>query len=767
MPYFFSLVKELKTSTISEDKEGDRVHASARGHAMNFLKAKPVEGHLYALKDFFVLENRSKFKTTAHPYKINFLRKTKMEEIFDEKFPATIYNLKSFNQLEKEKRKLSVFSFWIISCQLPPVATERGKRMEFILEDYVNNNIKRTLWDNYVDDLLPFVEAESEENIIVLIEFGRISIFGDQVRVCNSFNVTKITVNGESRVFQNFNEGLANSGSVSAPLTTFESISAPNIYDAFKNTEADVKNLAEIIRSDKDGQFWCGMKDDQGQYKYKIEVLVLDDSGSARFMLWDKECYELIGKKSSRFHEISESFDSVPKEIEEALTDRVGLFKVQVKETDQNRNSVIYNVTGLTADERILSVYNDNYVQKREVKLLCHDEEIGNSGNTILNSSENSNEALEEEHEELQEKKMNTEDVIGRIISCQLPPVATERGKRMEFILEDYVNNNIKCTLWDNYVDDLLPFVEAESEENIIVLIEFGRISIFGDQVRVCNSFNVTKITVNGESRVFQNFNEGLANSGSVSAPLTTFESISAPNIYDAFKNTEADVKNLAEIIRSYKDGQFCVSATIIQVESLKDWCYLACNKCSKKLSHASNSFQCAKCGMKDDQGQYKYKIEVLVLDDSGSARFMLWDKECYELIGKKSSRFHEISESFDSVPKEIEEALTDRVGLFKVQVKETDQNRNSVIYNVTRLTADERILSVYNDNYVQKREVKLLCHDEEIGNSGNTILNSSENSNEALEEEHEELQEKKMNTEGSLIEGFEKRRKKCVKKET
>ncbi|KAL6567860.1 hypothetical protein OROGR_001528 [Orobanche gracilis] len=149
---------------------------------MNFLKAKPIEGHLYALKDFVVLENRSKFKTTTHPYKINFLRKTKIEEIFDENFPQPIYNLKSFNQLEEDKENSQFLLFdvidRIISCQLPPVATEKGKRMEFILEDHVNNNIKRTLWDNYVDDLLPFVEADSEDNIIVLIEFGRISIFG-------------------------------------------------------------------------------------------------------------------------------------------------------------------------------------------------------------------------------------------------------------------------------------------------------------------------------------------------------------------------------------------------------------------------------------------------------------------------------------------------------------------------------------------------------------------------------------------------------------
>ncbi|KAL6583461.1 hypothetical protein OROMI_005539 [Orobanche minor] len=440
---------------IFQDKEGDRVHASARGHAMNLFKVKPVEGHLYAFKDFVVLENRSKFKTTAHPYKINFLRKTKMEEIFDEKFPETIYNLKSFNQLEEDKESSQFLLFdvigRIVSCQFPPAATERGKKMEFILEDHVNNNIKCTLWDNYVDDLLPFVEADSEENIIVLIEFGRISIFGEQVRVCNSFSVTKITVNGELSIFQNFNEGLASSGSVSASLTTSESISAPNIYDAFKNTEADVKNIAEIIRSDKDDQFWvsatiiqvenlkdwfylacnkcskklshasnsflcakCGMKDHQGQYKYKIEVLVLDESGSARFMLWDKECYELIGKKAADVMKTnSQSFDSIPKEIEEALTDRVGLFKVQVRETDQKRNSVIYNGTILTADEKILSVYNENYLQKNEAKFLCYDEEIKDNGDKILNSSENSYEAVEKENEELPEKKNEYGRCIG------------------------------------------------------------------------------------------------------------------------------------------------------------------------------------------------------------------------------------------------------------------------------------------------------------------------------------------------------------------
>ncbi|KAL6536443.1 hypothetical protein OROGR_013015 [Orobanche gracilis] len=199
------------------------------------------------------------------------------------------------------------------------------------------------------------------------------------------------------------------------------------------------------------------------------------------------------------------------------------------------------------------------------------------------------------------------------------------------FIFQDKeVNNNIKCTLWVNYVDDLLPFVEADSEDNIM-LIEFGRISIFGDQIRVCNSFNVTKITMNGESRIFQNFNEGLANSGSVSAPLTTMESVFASNIYDAFKNTKANLRDNTnpksfnyvpkEIEEALTDRVGLFKVQVREIDQSR-------NSVTNNCFRLTIIYYYTK----------RYKIEVLFLDESGSARFMLWDKECYELIGKKAA---------------------------------------------------------------------------------------------------------------------------------
>ncbi|KAL6536442.1 hypothetical protein OROGR_013014 [Orobanche gracilis] len=61
---------------------------------------------------------------------------------------------------------------------------------------------------------------------------------------------------------------------------------------------------------------------------------------------------------------------------------------------------------------------------------------------------------------------------------------------------------------------------------------------------------------------------------------------------------------------------------------------------------------------------------------------------------------------------------------------------------------------------------MQLLCPNEEIRDHGNMMLDSRENRDESVEEEHEELQGKKSNTEWALEEEVGKRWKKCVKKE-
>lgn len=88
---------------IFHDKENQRIHATIKAHAMKNLSTIPVEGRLYAVKDFLVAENRMKFRTTTTTMKIIFLRKTRIEEVFDETFPKSMFIFKSFKYFEALK----------------------------------------------------------------------------------------------------------------------------------------------------------------------------------------------------------------------------------------------------------------------------------------------------------------------------------------------------------------------------------------------------------------------------------------------------------------------------------------------------------------------------------------------------------------------------------------------------------------------------------------------------------------------------------------
>lgn len=101
---------------------------------------------------------------------------------------------------------------------------------------------------------------------------------------------------------------------------------------------------------------------------------------------------------------------------------------------------------------------------------------------------------------------------------------------------------------------------------------------------------------------------------------------------------------------------------------------YLPCKHCSKKLIQHEMQFDCSKCKVKESSGNYmyisqslckyrwynyylrylicynnlisvlpfqkiicRYKIEVRVVDNFGNAMFLLWEKECAQLIWKSA----------------------------------------------------------------------------------------------------------------------------------
>ncbi|CAN6908124.1 unnamed protein product [Brassica oleracea] len=136
---------------------------------------------------------------------------------------------------------------------------------------------------------------------------------------------------------------------------------------------------------------------------------------------------------------------------------------------------------------------------------------------------------------------------------------------------------------------------------------------------------------------------------------------------------------------------------TIAAIESDMGCYYLSCKVCSKKVLNVPNDnideqgdedemgfhYYCVKCKVKNPRLMPRYKLHLVVLDNPGNSKFLLFDaiamqilnRPCNELTG---SNFEEMQD-----PEDILLALKDLVGktyLFKIGIE--------------RLTLRERIFS-------------------------------------------------------------------------
>ena len=71
-------------------------------------------------------------------------------------------------------------------------------------------------------------------------------------------------------------------------------------------------------------------------------------------------------------------------------------------------------------------------------------------------------------------------------------------------------------------------------------------------------------------------------------------------------------------------------------------WCYLACSRCHKKTDIGVVPFTCG-FGKHNDQPVLRYQVEVMVKDKDEDTKFLLWDRECVELIGQSTNEVNSL----------------------------------------------------------------------------------------------------------------------------
>ncbi|KAL3633189.1 hypothetical protein CASFOL_022951 [Castilleja foliolosa] len=93
-----------------------------------------------------------------------------------------------------------------------------------------------------------------------------------------------------------------------------------------------------------------------------------------------------------------------------------------------------------------------------------------------------------------------------------------------------------------------------------------------------------------------------------------------------------------------------------------------------------------------------RYNVEVVVADESDSAKTIMWNRASEKLIGEPAEDVIGLyGDTARTMPDDIAEKFLGREGLFEVVV--SSQQLHVDGFNVSRLTVDEEI----NDAYIMK----------------------------------------------------------------
>ncbi|KAL3647992.1 hypothetical protein CASFOL_008960 [Castilleja foliolosa] len=149
-------------------------------------------------------------------------------------------------------------------------------------------------------------------------------------------------------------------------------------------------------------------------------------------------------------------------------------------------------------------------------------------------------------------------------------------------------------------------------------------------------------------------------------------------------------VLTIDELKEKKEDSKYWVEADIFRVDTKKEFWYLACQACSRKIE---GNRRCSHCGVITDIDIYKYNVEVYVVDQCGNAKFSLWDEASRKLIGQSAEVVVALEDGVSFVQKQ----LHGKYGLFEVV---TSENMEMDCFTVSRVTVDEEIMDIFKHKY-------------------------------------------------------------------
>ncbi|KAG4957479.1 hypothetical protein JHK85_043859 [Glycine max] len=233
----------------------------------------------------------------------------------------------------------------------------------------------------------------------------------------------------------------------------------------------------------------------------------------------------------------------------------------------------------------------------------------------------------------------------------------------------------------------------------------------------ISNSFKASKLIINQPVMEIQEFNERLAelgiearsgfkSHGEGSTQLSGSIQLSSKESFFG----KAEAKTIVEI-NTISEEIVCVTVGTITriVLDNHSWCYTACIQCHKKSDTKMAPFTCA-CDKYNKEVVLRYRLEVMINQGNESTKFLLWDRECSELIGQSADADGDVD--LNVSPQALDKLLGHELA-FKIKVQPKFRNfvvlkcsaDSSLINAVMDMLADAEVM--FNANYLTLTIVK------------------------------------------------------------
>ncbi|GKC26564.1 nucleic acid-binding, OB-fold, replication protein A, OB domain protein [Tanacetum coccineum] len=405
LPSYKNPMETFRIELILLDEEGNKIQATVKNTCVkNHEKSLGQDMCLY-ISEFGVTDNDEKDTfVVKHPYKINFYRTTRVKKCDDFSGPVYGFNFKPFTDLLQEKKD-STFAYGRKKEEL-----KRFIRIE--MQDTMGNKLQNvTLWGAYADQLDEYMGDRSAfGHVVIIIQFAKHKIYREKPNVSNMFNATNLFINADIPEINSFKKTLLENlgGEASdhqiVPLVKYDryDVRQDFLVKLQKVNLADIRDIAEIKSVvvvatikviERDNKWYylaCGScnrivdektvdkKDsDSGElkkqvvfvcsnkecgevtnvrYNYKIQIRVLDKSGSVSLTLFDRVASKLLNRTAEEFiREMRKNgdMDHFPEHFN-ILLGCTYAFKVDITKYCLDNHKFVYPVATFTDDGSII-----------------------------------------------------------------------------------------------------------------------------------------------------------------------------------------------------------------------------------------------------------------------------------------------------------------------------------------------------------------------------------------------------------------------------